>query len=119
VKGRWVYLYHAADSRSQTIDFLLSGRRDAEAAKRFFRKALGQPHKVNPRTITVDKDQAHLCAVEQLKEEGELWHFSRLQQCKFLNSIAEQDRQHVKRPARRGSASAVSTRHDEYRRATR
>ena len=45
-------LYHAVDSRGQTIDFLLSAKRDAEAAKRFFRKAFGQPHTVNPRTIT-------------------------------------------------------------------
>src|SRR5208282_990240 len=40
VKGRWTYLYRAVDSRGQTIDFLLSAKRDAEAAKRFFRKAL-------------------------------------------------------------------------------
>src|SRR3954466_2499346 len=44
VKGRWAYLYRAMDSRGQTIDFLLSAKRDAEAAKRFFRKAFGQPH---------------------------------------------------------------------------
>src|SRR4051812_27279500 len=48
VKGRWTYLYRAVDSRGQTIDFLLSANRDAAAAKRFFRKALGQPHTVNP-----------------------------------------------------------------------
>ncbi|RKK03030.1 DDE domain-containing protein [Pseudoroseomonas wenyumeiae] len=46
MKGRWMYLYRAVDSRGQTIDFLLSARRDAEAAKRLFRKALGQPHTV-------------------------------------------------------------------------
>ena len=63
VKGRWMYLYRAVDSRGQTIDFLLSAKRDAEAAKRFFRKALGQPHTVNPRTITVDKNPAYPCAV--------------------------------------------------------
>src|ERR671912_1368469 len=39
VKGKWTYLYRAVDSRGQTIDFLLSAKRDAEAAKRFFRKA--------------------------------------------------------------------------------
>jgi transposase, IS6 family len=50
VKGRWMYLYRAVDSLGQTIDFLLSAKRDAEAAKRFFRKALAQPHTVNPRT---------------------------------------------------------------------
>src|SRR5690349_24777259 len=59
VKGRWTYLYRAVDSGGQTIDFLLSARRDAEAAKRFFRKALAQPHTVNPRTITVDKNAAY------------------------------------------------------------
>jgi IS6 family transposase len=62
VKGRWMYLYRAVDSRGQTIDFLLSAKRDAKAAKRFFREALGQPHTVNPRTMTVDKNPAYPCA---------------------------------------------------------
>ena len=34
VEGRWTYLHRAVDSRGQTIDFLLSVKRDAEAAKR-------------------------------------------------------------------------------------
>ena len=49
----------AGDSLGQTIDFLLSAQRDTAAAKRFFRKALTQPHVVNPRTITVDKNPAY------------------------------------------------------------
>src|ERR1700750_281241 len=87
VKGRWVYLYRAVDSCGQTIDFLLSAKRDVEAAKRFFRKALGQPHTPNPHTLTVDKNPACPCAVVQLKADGELWRFARLRQCKFLNNI--------------------------------
>jgi IS6 family transposase len=59
VKGRWTYLYRAVDSCGQTIDFLLSAKRDAGAAKRFFRKALAQPHTVNPRTVTADKNPAY------------------------------------------------------------
>src|SRR5919112_4543607 len=102
VKGRWTYLYRAVDSCGQTIDFLLSAKRDAEAAKRFFRKALGQPHTVNPRTITVDKNPAYPCAVEQMKEDGELWRCSRLRQCKHLNNIVEQDHRCVKRLVRPG-----------------
>ena len=37
------YLYRAVDSTGQTIDFLLTAKRDAAAAKRFFRKALSSP----------------------------------------------------------------------------
>ena len=102
VKGRWTYLYRAVDSRGQTIDFLLSARRDAAAAKRFFRKALGQPHTVNPRTITVDKNPAYPRAVAEMKDGGELWRRSRLRQCKFLNNIVEQDHRRVKRLVRPG-----------------
>ena len=80
VKGRWTYLYRAVDSRGQTIDFLLSAKRDAAAAKRFFRKALGQPHTGNPRTLTVDKNAAYPAAVTAMKRKGELWRFSRLRQ---------------------------------------
>jgi transposase-like protein len=36
VKGEWVYLYRAVDASGQTIDFLLSTKQDAAAAKRFF-----------------------------------------------------------------------------------
>jgi len=102
VKGRWMYLYRAVDSRGQAIDFLLSAKRDAEAAKRFFRKALGQPHTVNPRTITVGKNPAYPCAIEQMQEDGALWRRSRLRQCKLLNNIVEQDHRRVKRLVRPG-----------------
>ncbi len=32
VKGQWKYLYRAVDSNGQTIDFLLTAKRDAAAA---------------------------------------------------------------------------------------
>jgi transposase, IS6 family len=96
VKGRWTHLYRAVDSRGQTIDFLLSAKRHAEAAKRFFRKALAQPHTVNPRTITVDKNAAYPKAAAEMKKNGELWRRSRLT-VKYLNNIVEQDHRRVKR----------------------
>jgi transposase, IS6 family len=40
VKNVWMYLYRAVDSQGNTLEFLLSPRRDAEAAKYFFVKAL-------------------------------------------------------------------------------
>nr|WP_281262122.1 DDE-type integrase/transposase/recombinase [Pseudoroseomonas aestuarii] len=81
---------------------MLSARRHAEAAKRFFRRALAQPHTVNPRTITVDKNPAYPRAVADMKRAGELWRFSRLRQRKYLNNIVEQDHRRVKRLIRPG-----------------
>ena len=102
VKGVWTYLYRAVDSLGQTIDFLLSARRDAAAARRFFRKALAQPHTVNPRTITVDENPSYPRAVADMKRAGDLWRFSRLRQCKYLNNIVEQDHRRIKRLVRPG-----------------
>jgi transposase, IS6 family len=65
VKGRRTYLYPAVDSRGQTIDFLLAARRDTAAAKRFFRKAMAQPHVANPGTLTVDKNPAESPKLDQ------------------------------------------------------
>ncbi|MCS4320837.1 transposase-like protein, partial [Serratia sp. BIGb0234] len=42
VKGQWKYLYRAVDTSGQTIDFMLTAKRDAAAALRFFRKAIRQ-----------------------------------------------------------------------------
>ena len=95
-------LYRAVDSLGQTIDFLLSAQRDAASAKRFFRKALAQPHTVNPRTITVDKNPAYPRAVADMKRAGELWRFSKLRQRKYLNNIVEQDHRRIKRLVRPG-----------------
>ena len=52
VKGRWYYLYRAIDSTGATIDFVLSGLRDAAAAKRLFRKALTDPSHPHPASST-------------------------------------------------------------------
>jgi transposase-like protein len=79
----------AVDSRGQTIDFLLSAKRDAEAAKRFFRKALGQPHTVNPRTITVDKNPAYPESRHGDEGRRRAVARSRLRQCKFSNNGLE------------------------------
>ena len=90
-------MYRAVDSRGETIDFLLSVKRGAVAAKRFFRKAMGQVHTVNPRTITVDKNPAYPRAVTDMKKADEIWRFSRLRRAKFLNNFVEQDHRRIKR----------------------
>lgn len=53
IKGQWKYLYRAVDTDGQTIDFLLTAKRDAAAALRFFRKAIR--HHGEPEVVTIDK----------------------------------------------------------------
>src|SRR3954470_17971495 len=101
-KGRGVYFYGAVASRGQTIDFRLSAKRDAAAARRFFRKALARSNTVNPRTITVDKNAAYPKAVADMKKDKQLWRFSKLRQVKYLNNIVEQDHRRIKRLVRPG-----------------
>jgi transposase, IS6 family len=95
VNGEDKFLYRAVDSTGQTIEFLLSAKRDAAAAKRFFRKALSAAGNAQPRVINVDKNPAYP-AVEALKVEGTLRRQCRLRQCKYLNNVVEQDHRTVK-----------------------
>ena len=97
VKGKDRYLYRAVDSTGQTIDFLLTAKRDAAAAKRFFRKAVGALGNPTPRVINVDKNPAYPPAVEALKADGTLPRRVRLRQCKYLNNVVEQDHRVVKK----------------------
>jgi len=41
VKGKWIYLYRVVDRSGETLDFMLSERRNAAAAPRFFKRAIG------------------------------------------------------------------------------
>jgi len=91
VNGEDKYLYRAVDSTGQTIDFLLTARRDTAAAKLFFRKTLLDPANSAPRVINVDKNRAYPAAVEELQVEGTLRRRCRIRQCKYLNNIVEQD----------------------------
>jgi transposase, IS6 family len=63
---------------------------------------LNQPHTVNPRSITADKNAAYPCATKRMKQAGELWRFAKLRQAKYLNNLAEQDHRRIKRLVRPG-----------------
>ena len=91
VKGQDRYLYRAVDSIGHTIDFLLTAKRDAAGAKRFFRKAFQSAGNPAPRVVNVDKNPAYAAAVEELKAEGFLPRRVRLRQCRYLNNIVEQE----------------------------
>jgi transposase, IS6 family len=97
VKGRWRYLYRAIDSAGATIDFLLSAKRDADAAKRLFRKALRDRSHPQPRVINTDLAPIYPSAISAMKKDGTLrlwcWH----RPVQYLNNILEQDHRAIKR----------------------
>jgi transposase-like protein len=122
VRKIWMYLYRAVDSEGNTLEFLLSPTRDAEAAKRFFCKALHAatdstpqtlPRKKRvaptdpittsvPRVINVDKNAAYPKAIADLKALGILPESAELRQVKYLNNLVEQDHRFIKRLTKPG-----------------
>jgi putative transposase len=94
VRGRWTYLYRAVDKQGRTIDFRLSERRDIEAAKRFFTRAV-QRHGA-PERITLDGYPATHAAVAELKASGVIRPEAKVWTSKYLNNILGQDHRRVK-----------------------
>src|SRR5919112_3671195 len=72
VGGEWRYLYRAVDGTGQTIDFRLSAKRDKQAARRFFRRALGRANTRHPREIVTDRLKSYPGALRKMKQKGEL-----------------------------------------------
>ena len=72
VGGQWTYLYRAVDSAGNTIDFLLSPKRDRIAAKGLLQLALWQAGQFRPRVINVDGHSTYARAIADLKGRGEL-----------------------------------------------
>src|SRR6202050_1189957 len=97
VKGQDKYLYRALDSTGQTIDFLLTAKRDAAAAKRFLVKAIDASDNPMPRVINVDKKPSYPAAMEALKADGSIPRRGALRQCKYLHHLIEQDHRAVKK----------------------
>ncbi len=61
VKGEWMYLYRAVDKAGNTVDFLLTKRRNKRAAHLFLLKAIHNNGK--PLTINIDKSSANKQAI--------------------------------------------------------
>ena len=97
IKGRWCYLYRAIDSAGATIDFLLSANRDAETAKRLFRKVLRDRAHPQPRVINTDLAPIYPAAIGAIKKEGILRRRCRHRPVQYLNNIIEQDHRAIKR----------------------
>ena len=96
VGGVWKYLYRAVDSAGNTLDFLLTARRDAKAVKRFLRKVLQREYVQTPRVINTDKNGRYAKAIPELKESGELPQSRKHRPTKFLNNIVEHNHRFVR-----------------------
>ena len=57
VKGQWVYLYRAVDKEGQTVDFMLSEKRDEPAARAFGSNGL-------PEKLSIDKSGANKAGID-------------------------------------------------------
>jgi len=98
VRGKWMYHYRAVDRDGQTLDFMLSERRNKAAARRFFRRAIGTNGV--PDRVVIDKSGANLVGLEAvnviLKFTG-TGQTIKILQVKYLNNILEQDHRFIKR----------------------
>lgn len=98
IKGQWKYLYRAVDTAGLTIDFLLTAKRDAAAALRFFRKAIR--HHGEPEVVTIDKSGANTAALATLNAGKPDEEPLTIRQSKYLNNLVEQDHRNIKRRIR-------------------
>ncbi len=102
IKGVWYYLYRAVDKEGDTIDFMLSKKRDEAAAINFFEKAIGSSGL--PEKITIDKSGANKAGIDAINLQLALITLLgctlmqiQIRQIKYLNNIVEQDHRGIKR----------------------
>ncbi|MFS4581494.1 IS6 family transposase [Phaeobacter sp. C3_T13_0] len=101
VKGKWTYLCRAFDRDGQTLDFELSERRDAAAARWFFKRAIAANSV--PNRVVINKSgasPARLQAVNAVLKFIGAGSIIKIMQGKYLNNILEQDHRFIKRITR-------------------
>jgi transposase-like protein len=89
VNGVWRYVYRAVDQYGQVIDVLFSARRDADAARRFFRRALSTL-KVKPTEVVTDAAAVYPSVLDELIPSA--WHHVE----QYANNPIEADHSQLK-----------------------
>jgi transposase, IS6 family len=85
------------DSAGDTIEFMLSPKRDLVAAKLFLRLALSGTGGIRPRVINVDGHPAYSRAIAELKHSGDLGRRCRSRPSPYMNNMIEQDHRFIKK----------------------
>ncbi len=97
VGTQWKYLYRALDKDGNTIEFMLSAKRDISSAKRFFRKMMRADHRRLPFSISVDKHASYPDAFVSSQKEEIIPNDCALRCTKYLTNIVEQDHRFIRR----------------------
>ncbi len=97
VRNEWKYFYRAVDKEGQTIEFMLSVKRDVSAAKRFFNKVMKADHRRLPFSISTDKHASYPEAFTASQEEKVAPADCKLRRVKYLNNVIEQDHRFIRR----------------------
>ena len=95
VGGKDRFLYRAIDKEGNTVDFLLTKRRQRMSAQKFFNKAIGNNGR--PRVINIDKSGSNYSAIRVVNRRAHSVKKIKIRQCKYLNNIVEQDHRNIKR----------------------
>jgi IS6 family transposase len=70
IRGKWRYLYRAIDKYGNPVEFLLTAKRDLDAAKRFFRKMLKDEPLLSPNRIGTDGANTFPSTIKTSVEDG-------------------------------------------------
>jgi transposase, IS6 family len=94
IRGQWRYLYRAIDKHGTPVDFLLTAKRDLDAAKRFFRKMLQDQPLLAPDRIGTDGAGPYPPAITAARKDGLLPHDPLHYVTKHLQQGIESDHSH-------------------------